>query len=498
MGIIQRQGSINTVLTYLGFGIGFLNVIILYPRLLTQEQFGLTRLFMELGDITSGIILFGVPSVIIRFFPYYKRNRDKDMLFLSLAFCTITLILGFGIIFSFRDYILSKYASQSALFAQYYYLIFVLIFFNVYLQIFNHYTIANEKTIITAVGQQLMSRLFPMILLLFVLIDLIDFKLFIHLFALNTFVQLVVLLVYMKRNNILTFSFKLSLTTKKYLNPMIVYGLSIYIVIVVETLAWSIQAVTISLVHGISSTAIFTVASYVAQIIQIPQRSIALIALPVFSKSWAVRDFETINMVYKKSSLNLTIIGVFLFLVININLESIFYIVGQNYSGGIKVCMLMALAYIIDLSFGLNNEIITTSKYWRFNSITHIFFLLLLIPTNYFFIRHFGIIGAAYSLILSLSLYNTWRMLFLYKKHQLFPFSKTNFIIILYGIGLLLLIRYVFSVFVDTNSNLFSHFVSIALKTVVAVLFYLVPVYYLKISEDLNSMVDKMLKRIKG
>ena len=106
MGIIRRQASINTILTYLGFGIGFVNVILLYPRLLTKEEFGLTRLFIELGDISTGIILFGVPSVIIRFYPYYKKNKDKDLLFFSLLFCSITMVICLSIIFLFRNEII--------------------------------------------------------------------------------------------------------------------------------------------------------------------------------------------------------------------------------------------------------------------------------------------------------------------------------------------------------------------------------------------------------
>lgn len=499
MGIIRRQASINTILTYLGFGIGFVNVILLYPRLLTKEEFGLTRLFIELGDISTGIILFGVPSVIIRFYPYYKKNKDKDLLFFSLLFCSITMVICLSIIFLFRNEIIDRYCNGSILFAKYYYLVFLLIIFNVFLFVFNHFAIANEKTIIGMIGQQLLNRLFPMILLLLVLLKLIDFNVFIYLFAFNGFVQLLVLLIYMKQNGLLVFNTKISLTSKKYFTSIVTYGISIYVVLVVEILAQSIQVLTISHVHGIGNTAVYTVSSYIAQIIQIPQRSIGVIALPIIAKSWVENDFENINTVYKKSSLNLTVFGVFLFLIINVNMESIFHIVGQGYRDGIHVCMLMSFAYIIDLSYGLNNEIISTSKYWRFNSMTHIFLLFLLIPTNYFFIKQFGIIGAAYSLILSLLIYNTWRMLFLYKKHKLFPFSKINLIIIVYGIGLLLLIRYIFSKFTfeGDNTPIIYHFLFIMVKSIVILIFYLLPIYFFKISEDFNVMVDSILRKIK-
>ena len=495
MGIIRKQSSINTILTYIGFGIGFINVILLYPKLLTKEEFGLTRLFIELGDITTGVILFGVPSVIIRFFPYYKKNKDNDLLSVGLFFCTLTLTVCFALIFIFRDTIVARYCTDSALFAEYYYLVFIIIFFNVYLLIFNHYTIANEETIIGIIGQQVINRLFPLILLLFFALGFINFHIFIYLFTFNSFVQLIVLLAFMKAKNLLHFNFNISATTRSFLKPMTIYGLSIYVVLVVEILAQSIQVLTISHLHGIGNTAVYTVASYIAQIIQIPQRSIAVIALPIFAKSWAEDDFANINMVFKKSSLNLTILGVFLFLVINSNLHNIFNIVGQDYHDGINICILMSFAYIIDLAFGLNNEIITTSRYWRFNSITHIFLLAMLIPTNYYFIKLFGINGAAYSLIISLLIYNSWRTLFLYKKHKLFPFSMTHFILVLYGGVVFMVTKWIPDLNIIKDNVIINNLIPIIIKSGFIFITFLVPIYFLKVSEDLNNMIDSLLRR---
>ena len=51
MGIVVRQSTRNAVVSYLGVGLGFLNVVVLYPRLLSDDQFGLTRLLIsESGD----------------------------------------------------------------------------------------------------------------------------------------------------------------------------------------------------------------------------------------------------------------------------------------------------------------------------------------------------------------------------------------------------------------------------------------------------------------
>ena len=43
MGVIKRQGIKNTIATYIGFVIGFVNLIIIQPNFLSKEELGLTR-----------------------------------------------------------------------------------------------------------------------------------------------------------------------------------------------------------------------------------------------------------------------------------------------------------------------------------------------------------------------------------------------------------------------------------------------------------------------
>lgn len=498
MGIVRKQSSINTILTYIGFGIGFVNVIILYPKLLSQEEFGLSRLLIELSSIVTGITMIGVPSVMVRFYPNYKKKQDTDLFGLLFIAITLALLISLGCIFLFRDFIKARYCTDSSIFKEYYHLIFVMIAFNVYLHLFNNLAVSNEKTVVGVFTQQLFSRLFPLLLLLVVYLKLIDFNTFIYLFSLNGLGQLVITILYLKKYKLILFNFKVSETSKLLFKPMVVYGFSIYIVLLVEVVAGSIQVLAISHIHGIANTAVFTVAAHIGQIITIPQKSIALIALPLLAKHWLENDFEEINTLYKKSSLNLTIVGVFIFIIINVNLESIFDFIGSSYKDGLPVAMLMSVAYLIDLTFGINNEILVSSRYWRFNSMTHIFLLLLLIPTNYVFIKSFGIIGAAYSLILSLTIYNSWRMLFLYKKHKLFPFSFANITIIAYGFFLMFIIRIIYQKFGFTASpNFIENSLIISSKVLIIFVLYMIPIYYLKISEDINGMIATLFKRLK-
>ncbi|HQZ41681.1 MAG TPA: lipopolysaccharide biosynthesis protein, partial [Flavobacteriales bacterium] len=69
MGIIARQATLNTLLAYLGIGLGFVNVVLLYPKVLDADQFGLTRLLVSLATIAAQVAQLGAENTVIRYFP---------------------------------------------------------------------------------------------------------------------------------------------------------------------------------------------------------------------------------------------------------------------------------------------------------------------------------------------------------------------------------------------------------------------------------------------
>ncbi len=69
MGNIARQATLNTLLTYMGIGLGFVNVVLLYPKVLQSDEFGLTRLLMSIATMAAQIAQLGAENSVIRFFP---------------------------------------------------------------------------------------------------------------------------------------------------------------------------------------------------------------------------------------------------------------------------------------------------------------------------------------------------------------------------------------------------------------------------------------------
>jgi O-antigen/teichoic acid export membrane protein len=90
---------------------------------------------------------------------------------------------------------------------------------------------------------------------------------------------------------------------------------------------------------------------------------------------------------------------------------------------GKYVVLFFGFKLIVDMGTGVNGQIIGTSNFWRFEFLTGLILLLLIVPLNYYLIPKIGIIGAGISNFTAYTIYNIIRLVFLWKKFNMQPFS---------------------------------------------------------------------------
>jgi O-antigen/teichoic acid export membrane protein len=202
--------------------------------------------------------------------------------------------------------------------------------------------------------------------------------------------------------------------------------------------------------RGLSDTAIFAIATYVSAILEIPQRSITSISIPILAEAWKNRDYIKIENIYKKSVSNLLAVGLLLFGLIWLNIENLVNFLNwvsksHNNSNGynqiVQLVFILGLAKLIDLATGVNGQIIGTSNFWRFDFFTNLFYIILSLPLNYFLIKNYGLEGLAYSNLMALTMYNSVRFGFLYKKFKLQPYTWRHVIFVVVCIALMILVH---------------------------------------------------------
>ena len=81
--------------------LGYLNMVIVFPRIFQSDQYGLIRFIFPFAGIMAICFLIGIPNVIVRFFPDVKDKEKKHngLLFFALAVMTAGILLFTTIFF---------------------------------------------------------------------------------------------------------------------------------------------------------------------------------------------------------------------------------------------------------------------------------------------------------------------------------------------------------------------------------------------------------------
>jgi O-antigen/teichoic acid export membrane protein len=380
----------------------------------------------------------GMVSVVYKFYPYFNDNLPKKKndlitwtLLVSLAgfFCVILA----GIVF--KDLVIRKFGGNSPLFVEYYFWVFPFGFSLLIFSIFEVFAWNIRKSIFTTFLRELFFRLITLLLIFLLSFKLIgNFDTFIKMYAFSYGVVALVLLIYLIWKKEFYITFTISRVMKKFYKKMIAMASLIYVGSTIYTIAAFIDTIIIASLLGTDSVGIFSLAFVISGLVQAPQRGAVAASIPVLSKAWKDKDYDKINLIYQRSGINLLIasLGIFLIIWLNYTDAVITFKLKPTYHQSEWIFFFLGLARVVDLGTGVNSQIIGTSTFWRFEFISGMILLSLAVPLNYFLVKHYGIIGAGYSTLISYSVYNIIRILFLKTKFNMHPFSyKTVYAVLL-------------------------------------------------------------------
>ena len=440
MSNIRKQSIISSVVIYIGFAIGLLNIYLFTKQgLFTDPQFGLYNAFIAIATTMMAFANLAMPSYIYKFFPYYKDHlppKKNDMITWALLVSSIgySLVVVAGIIF--KDFVVRKYIEHSPEIVIYYNWIFVLGYGLMIYTVLEAFSWNFHKSVLTNFLREVQWRLFTTVFILLFLTGIIrDYDLFIKLFSFTYPGIATILFLYLVFTKKIHFTFQVSKVTRRLFKSVLRFCSFLY----VASLIFSISMVFDSLVIGavlkdaLAKLAVFSLAQNVANVIQAPQRGIISASVAHLSKAWKDKQVGTIRKIYQRSSINQLVFacGLYFLLVINfVDAVNTFHL-KESYLNGFYVFLLLGATKIVDMGTGVNSQIIGTSTFWRFEVISGIILLLIMLPLNYIFTKQYDIVGTATAGLISMTVYNFIRIVFLWKKFNLFPFTLQSFYTIL-------------------------------------------------------------------
>ena len=448
MGIIQKQGVKSSFYIMLGFVIGAINLLVLFPLFFTKNDQGLVRAIIDIGATLSVFCTLGTLPVVYKFYPFYNQYLGPQKN--ELPFITLLLnLMGFGLLLIIgwheKDFIILKLGKSPSL-AQYFNYVYPYTFFLLLFYWLEAFAWGLRKGVYTNFLRETAIRILTTILIVAFGFHWITLPQFIVLFSFIYAVPVVLLFINLIQSKQWSIrAFTISSVTRRLKGKMISFALFVFAGQFFNLLARTNDTIMIVTLRSLSDASIFAIATYVSAILEIPQRSLNAISIPVLAQSWKDKDFANIKHIYHKSVSNLLVIGLMLFGLIWLNIENLVAFlnwVSHKQSGGYdaisKLIFILGIAKLIDLATGVNGQIIGTSNYWKFDFFTNLFYILLSIPLNYYLILNYSLEGLAYSNLIALTLYNSIRFTFLYKKFDLQPYTFKHGLFLLASIGLML------------------------------------------------------------
>ncbi|MEY3945490.1 MAG: hypothetical protein RJB03_196 [Bacteroidota bacterium] len=445
MGTIRKQSILSSLFIYIGFAIGAINILFLFPKYFTPEEFGLTRILVDIALILSTVCTAGAIPIGFKFYPYYSSTLPDKKNELPAIVLGIVLLSCLAIVVCFpylQPIIIRKFGARSPFLVTYLDLVIPLTLSLALFGVLEVFAWISGKTVLSNFTKELLFRSLVLILiLLWINGFFLDFTQWIRAYSFVYFPLVLILGIPV----LLTRKFYLSLSISalsRRLGPMMFkYGGAYFLSALLNIVAKTNDTLIIASqsIGGLADAAIFTIATYLITVMDVPQRSLISAATPQIAKAWRDKDLGKLDRLYKKTALNLLIIAAGILGLILINTPLLIKILGPNYSPLLLLMLILGIAKLIDLGTGLNSQILQLSKHWRIDLLTNMFFVGVSILLNYLLTRKYGIIGTAIGSLVAIVLFNLIRFICIKRIYKLQPFSSKNGTAMLIAMGMLIL-----------------------------------------------------------
>lgn len=485
MGIVVNQSIKNTIITYIGFAIGAANTLFMYPHFLGEKFYGLTSYLLSSANVIFPLLAFGVHNTLVKFFSEHKSEQERvSFLSFLLLLPLLAIVPVFIVGFFFYEPIAAFLARKNDIVYDYIWQIPVIGLCMAYFEIFYAWVKVHLQSVYGNFLKEIGLRILISIFLFGVYFNVISVEQFITATMLAYLMSMLLMFGYATKVKKITFSFKMPHNAK----AILVYSTFIILSGSVANMLIDIDKTMLNQYLEIEKIAYYSVAGFIATVIAVPSRAMHQITYPITAKLMTEGKHEELNDLYKKTSITLQIVGGLVFVGILVNLNQIYLLLPGNYKEGVFVVFVLGFSKYFDLILGNNNAIIFNSKYYRAVLFLGLLLGFFAITLNAIFIPLYYIKGAAIATLISITLYSIAKLMFVVFKMDLYPFTLKNLYALV--IGLVCFFAFYYWEFP------FHPIPNIMLKSVLVSLLYVGLTYKAKLSDEINSVITTVLKRI--
>ena len=509
MGIVARQSIKGTIATYIGVAVGIVTTFFIQTKALQPEQIGLIDILLQCSLLLGGLAQLGTNSSAMRYYPFFKDEDHRDHGFfgwtLLVPLVGFTLFLLAFSLFkgSIVDFFTQDAGAGAELFPKYVNFVIPLAFFMLYISVFETNSNLLLRIVLPKFVREVGLRVGVLAIYLLYYYKVFDFDgviiAFCVLYGLATLINVIYLL------SLKRVSFKIEW---KYIKPQLRRDFLFYtLFMLTAALAGNVIPMLskffVAGEAGFRLAGVFTIATNIAALVEMPYRSLGAISRPHISDAMAKQDVKQADALCKSVALHQFITGTFVFFLIWINIDFLFDLLpnGDIYRVGKWVVLILMLSRLVYSTLGVITTALSYSKYYYYSLVFTILLAGMSIGLNIWLVPKWDINGGALANMVSYLVYFVLLIVFISWKIGVQPMSKKLLPVAVVILALFLLNWLWTSALTPLllkpfGKPIFGLALDAVLKTSIFLVLGLAAIYKLKVSQSVNDLIDKGMNMI--
>ncbi len=459
MGVIAKQSIRGTIVTYLGIAVGVVTTFFVLTRFLTPEEIGLTRVLIDAATLFIGLAQLGTNTSIIRFYPYFSNPQtisnlqtisnpqttsnlqtisnlqttsnpqtisnpqttsnpqtspqgsdpDHGFFFWALAVPFVGFLIFALVYWACRVPLGAWFGDKSPLFVEYYYFVLPLAFFMLYQTICESTCNVLMNIVVPRAVRELVVRIGLLAIYLLYAFRLLSMDGLVIALCLNYALAATINIFYF-------FSLKpirlkpdwnFIRENKPLIRRYFTYTGFLLLSALTTVLAPTISSFFVTAKMGLDNTGIFAIATYMAVMVSVPNRSLAAIASPQLARAIKDRNYSECSHLISQVTRNMLLIGGFILLAMWVNIDLIFHILpnGATFAQAKYVVLILGLSQLVLGTFSICYTALNYSRFYAFSLFVSLALTISALFLNNYLVPRYGMNGAALSNLLSYTLY---------------------------------------------------------------------------------------------
>lgn len=487
MGIVIRKTISTSIINYLGVLLGVVNVLWLQTAIISELQIGILSYIVDVSILLLPFILFGTSGLPARFIHLFAEGKDRNE-FINLLFIIplMTVVITAIVFFVFESNLIKSLGADAVTYSQFLVFIIPLVFCYAYQYLLEAILATASLTVFSAFLKSIFRRVVLIALLVCFSVQILNFYHLVLFYVFAHFIEVLVLFFFFKKHLKFKFSLpKLNVSSDKKKE---IKSYAFYLIIGVSgvVMVGKIDSVMISgITDDFGQLGIYSIAFFIATVIELPKRIVHQLAFPIMSKNVTENKQEELSEMYKQTGVNMSIIGLFMFLIIWYNIDELFLIIpnGTIYSTGKWAVFFIGISKVLDVIFGTTDLMINATKHYKWNGVLIPILIGLTFITNYFFIKEYGIVGAAIATSLTVFVYSIIKYVLVIIRLKMNLISIQHIYITITTI-IVIGVFYIKPIFSANN------FIEIGLNSLIISFIFIGGNYILKSSKEMNQLID--------